>query len=73
MKRKTVSFQISPEDYEKASKIAAIFYKDCFRGDRPMDIRELAMFALLAQLREMAWVIESPEPATNLLPFHPVR
>lgn len=66
----TVSIQITEEEYQKASKIAARFYQGCFKGERPMDIRELAAFALHRHVEEMGWVLtQDKTPPSNVTPF----
>lgn len=67
---KTVSIQITEEEYPRGSEIAARFYGGCFKGERPMDIRELAAFALRDQIRQMDWIpSRDSTPPSNITPF----
>lgn len=58
---RTVSFEIEDEDFQALQAIAARFFEGCFKGSRPMDIRELAHHAILGKKRDMAWVLEPTE------------
>lgn len=66
-KLKTISFEISEDDFQVLDAIATRFYKGCFRGNRPMDVRELALSALMAQKKDMAWVLEPSASASNVV------
>jgi hypothetical protein len=57
-KMRAVTFEISEEDFQVLSAIASHFYEGCFRGYRPMDVRDLAQNALLGRKESMAWVLK---------------
>jgi hypothetical protein len=59
---KTIRFEVSDDDFAILSEIAAVFYEGCTRGGRPLDVQDLARFALLAQREEMAWAINKNQP-----------
>ncbi len=63
---RTVSFKIKDDEFRELQAIASRFYKGCFHGPRPMDIRELAMYALLDKRKDMAWVLKPEVKARPL-------